>query len=600
MSNQYPFHQPPVPPQDSQGQPSYGVPSSRRGFFDALRYSGFVRSEPRLIGGVLAGLSLKWGIDRTLLRVIFVIAAFAFPVLACAYALAWAFLPEERDGRIHAQSLIVGHFDIAQLGALALFTLGAGNSATYLHVFVGAGLFSLFLPLLLVAGVVAIIALLVTGGTQQRNHPAPTFPSPHGTPVQGFSSPVNGGSAPAPTAAPAAAFASDVPPVVPFPAEAPAFTADAPPSVPAPAEAPAGSPVPPASLPDSAPSVPASDAFAHTPTASTAAFAPALPVPPYPQTPQAQGFPPSQPQSYSQPQRYPQTPAMTNPEYASTYSQPLGAGLPPQSFVAPRPIPPIRHIPVWVNFLITGLLALVFAGVLYVSIYDGISEFTPQIVLVGGGVSLLLVAIPLAIAAIKDRSAYWLMTLSIVGALLAFPVTAGAIAAIQYASSHDEYVQELNYASSAETDLGDVWDTEWDLTDLPAGDTQYFNANNVTGHLTLRVRKDQPIEVRVRSLAGSMVRYHYDTGTQHMEDFAFGLQTDVRYRSVTTTEPVTVVEIANVLGELEILEVDMPEPEPLVPSPAPADSSSQSDSDSDSPQSLSAERSQSGVSQSGR
>ena len=47
------------------------------------------------------------------------------------YGVAWALLPERRDGRIHAEEMILGRFDIALLGALAFVLVGLGRGDTW-------------------------------------------------------------------------------------------------------------------------------------------------------------------------------------------------------------------------------------------------------------------------------------------------------------------------------------------------------------------------------------------------------------------------------------------------------------------------------------
>lgn len=114
-----------VPPAGGWQQP----PPRPTGFFNSLRYSGWYRGDNRVIGGVCSGISARTGWDLALVRgLTAVLAVFVGPVLV-AYALYWAFLPEQSDGRIHVEELLRGHFDAAQLGALVLVLLGLGNAS---------------------------------------------------------------------------------------------------------------------------------------------------------------------------------------------------------------------------------------------------------------------------------------------------------------------------------------------------------------------------------------------------------------------------------------------------------------------------------------
>ena len=77
-------------------------PPRSNGFFNSLRNSGWYRTQPRVIGGVCSGIAARTGWDLSLVRVLTVLAAFFAPVVIIVYALAWMFLPEAVDGRIHA------------------------------------------------------------------------------------------------------------------------------------------------------------------------------------------------------------------------------------------------------------------------------------------------------------------------------------------------------------------------------------------------------------------------------------------------------------------------------------------------------------------
>ena len=97
-----------------------------KGFMNTLRYSGFFRGEPRVIGGVCQGLAQRYGWDVNSVRILIVVLAFLFPVVCIFYAFAWVFLPEARDGRIHVDEMLKGRFDMAIFGAAFMAIFGGG------------------------------------------------------------------------------------------------------------------------------------------------------------------------------------------------------------------------------------------------------------------------------------------------------------------------------------------------------------------------------------------------------------------------------------------------------------------------------------------
>ena len=74
-------------------------------------------------------------------------AALFFPIVCALYALAWVFLPEAKDGRIHVDEMLKGNFDAAIIGAILLAVCGGGTSGIALgifHAFVWIPLFLVF------------------------------------------------------------------------------------------------------------------------------------------------------------------------------------------------------------------------------------------------------------------------------------------------------------------------------------------------------------------------------------------------------------------------------------------------------------------------
>src|SRR3954465_1383597 len=87
-------------------------------------------TEPRVLGGVCAGLARQFGVDPWIVRVAFVAAATAGGIGIAIYALAWAFVPAGsapgRVGRLRtARSTIEITVGIALLALAVLLTFRA-------------------------------------------------------------------------------------------------------------------------------------------------------------------------------------------------------------------------------------------------------------------------------------------------------------------------------------------------------------------------------------------------------------------------------------------------------------------------------------------
>ena len=171
-----------------------GTPTGSEGFFESLRRSGMVRTDERWIGGVAGGLARRFGWDPLLVRALFIVAAMVGGVGLVAYGIAWALLPEERDGRIHLQQLFHGDVDIAVLGAIAMAVVGLGGSAWSPAGWWGDGLG--WVTWLALAG--AGIAVLVTLANRDSRPPLYPPTTPPGAPAPGFTP-----GAPVPTSPPA-------------------------------------------------------------------------------------------------------------------------------------------------------------------------------------------------------------------------------------------------------------------------------------------------------------------------------------------------------------------------------------------------------------
>ncbi|MBO3101615.1 PspC domain-containing protein [Cellulomonas fengjieae] len=197
-------------------------------FFAGVRRLGITRSDDRWIGGVSGGIGDRFGIDPLLVRGIFFATLLLGGLGLVAYGVAWALLPERRDGRIHLEEMILGRFDIALLGALAFVVVGFGRGDSWFFFWGPPEWVQGLLWLTLVGGIVMVIAIV---SNQQSPRPRPSSTDAR------FAPPVSGtGYAAGPAAS--------------YPAPGPAATYPAPP---------AGSPTygaPPAAAPAPAWTVP--------------------------------------------------------------------------------------------------------------------------------------------------------------------------------------------------------------------------------------------------------------------------------------------------------------------------------------------------------
>src|SRR3954453_23619487 len=129
----------------------------------------------RILGGVAAGIARTYGLDVTLVRVLWIIAAIAWIGIP-AYVVAWIAIPPD-DGRADERPR-----DIGLLAGLALVGIGVLIAANR---FVPDGLRvggRFVAPLLLIGGGVAILVLRRPGRpTDGQEGEAPAYASAAGT-----------------------------------------------------------------------------------------------------------------------------------------------------------------------------------------------------------------------------------------------------------------------------------------------------------------------------------------------------------------------------------------------------------------------------------
>ena len=436
-------------PSDPNG--THQQPPRSNGFFDSLRNSGWYRTQPRVIGGVCSGIAARTGWDLSLVRVLTVLAAFFAPVVIIVYALAWMFLPEAVDGRIHAEETFNGNFDVAFVGGVALALVGLFSVIPSVGVFgsfaIGWGVFTT----LIIAGI--CIAAIASSNNQKSGARMSTPNGPqYGTP--------------GPNRAPGASAR--------FAQGAPAYHA---------AGAPGAGPAP-----------------RQADTAFSSRVAPG--APPAGAGSQRGGHGPASPR--------PPRAGWTPPASAPT---PRRWNAPPAPTHRPRTVSGRANLAI--TGLLVLITAAVFAGLywadkgLAIPLITGetVDQTIARIITIGGGVCLLVVGLSLAIAALRDRSAGWLTALSVIGIIMAFPTAAiGTQAArptdfhinvhpggINTETTRDWTVDRVSGGNPAGT-------TVLDLTGAPVGTTKTIVVDwEAWSRLTIQVAEGQPVQIVCQS-----------------------------------------------------------------------------------------------------
>jgi hypothetical protein len=138
-------------------------------FFNSIRAMNLYRAQPRVLGGVCSGISQRYGIDMTLMRILFIVAAL-LGFGGFLYALAWAFLPEVEDGRIHVEQALHGEFTGGLAGAIVL-ALFSGAPAS-----VSLGFFPSFFGNSTLIGIAAVVAVLLIANSRRNSQNYSGYP----------------------------------------------------------------------------------------------------------------------------------------------------------------------------------------------------------------------------------------------------------------------------------------------------------------------------------------------------------------------------------------------------------------------------------------
>ena len=461
--------------------PAWGAPRDPRsaGFFDSIRRSGWFRAENRTVGGVCSGIAAKTGWDLVLVRgIALVLLILGWPLLA-VYGAAWALLPEQRDGRIHAEELIAGRLDAAQLGSGLLILIGlsavvpvsANFSSDSPLAFVGA-----IASFTAVALVIVLFVVVISRSTRAAaSHPVQGPSAAYGHfPASSAGAWSDGRGAAAQGAGPGAAG----PRPSSFDA---AFSAGAP--------APSPSPM------------------ANTGRASE---------PHSGQEWRTQGGPVSGSAGASAQQWQAQGEPGAAPAWAGP--APGGASAPPQARQpysaapawAPPILAPVPRVSRRVNLLLTGFILIVMA-VTFAAMYwasgtasvneDRRSELVVTFGLAGGGACLLIVGLALAIASMRGKNAGWLIALTLVGCLLAVPTVlvglsftnTGSGSAFGSSITDDE---PARFDWSTSVVHGNAYgQATLDLTGAPSDYTGEIAVGASVYEFTISAREDQPVRI---------------------------------------------------------------------------------------------------------
>ena len=150
---------------------TYGQSGMDR-FFNSIRAMNLYRAQPRVLGGVCSGISQRYGIDMTLVRILFIVAAL-LGFGGFLYSLAWAFLPEVEDGRIHVEQALHGDFAGGLAGAIVLALFSGAPASVSLG----------FLPILpsffgnsTLIGIAAVVAVLLIANSRRNSQNYSGYP----------------------------------------------------------------------------------------------------------------------------------------------------------------------------------------------------------------------------------------------------------------------------------------------------------------------------------------------------------------------------------------------------------------------------------------
>jgi len=469
-----PTHSPgPGSPAPTSGpEPAPGSTDHIASFFASVRRTGLVRTPDRWIGGVASGLALRLGVDALLVRAAFGVLALISGAGLVLYAVAWALLPEQSDGRIHLEETIRGRFDAAIAGAGLLLVIGLSWDPGRFGWW-GPWGFGWLDDLFGIALVVFVVSVFVTARRRRRDGTAGGTSTPWSHPSTPWSQPSTPGAG-SPTAPP----------------------------YPGPAPAPSPSPGTPAtgtSWPGATDPAPAGPG-----TRTTAYAGPSLDKRPHAGAAQAPRNSDGPPLESTVPPVPPVGPAAA----AVPPAAPTVIGWSSEKKTEKRVDGPGRAT----IGLVAGLALLAFAGLL---VADRSEAFDGNVGVTTFGVLAVLAGAGIAVAGLRGRRSGTLGFFAIVAIVLASPLVAlqgvgsGLGAGLDAGST--TFMGDSTYrptSSEVATDgfaVG-LGSTTVDLTgiDLPRGETVEVPVHVGAGDLTVLVPSDTPVSAQVDVGAGSI------------------------------------------------------------------------------------------------
>lgn len=163
-------------------------PPTQRGtdsFFASVRGIGLVRTTDRWVGGVAGGLARRFAIDPLVVRGLLAVSVLLGGLGLVLYGIAWLLLPEEADGRIHAEQLVHGDVDVAVLGAVVAIIAGLSAPGTWVPWFADeqSGWWRGLVWLAALALIVVVVVTLARRGSgpgpaTSLRPPGPAWPAP--------------------------------------------------------------------------------------------------------------------------------------------------------------------------------------------------------------------------------------------------------------------------------------------------------------------------------------------------------------------------------------------------------------------------------------
>lgn len=409
-----------------------------------------MRANDRWIGGVASGIALRLGVDALLIRAAFGVLMVLSGAGFVLYAVAWALLPEQSDGRIHLQEAIRGRFDAAIAGAGIMLFIGVfwrtGQFGWW-----GSWGYSWFDGLFWLALTIFAIYLFVTVRKEKSGA---------------------------------------LPPRGQYP--------------------PQGPPVPGAQFPG-APTQPAGPARSSAPGYPTPGPAASVPMPATTAYPAAQGGPgpttaPVPNLSKSAPSQAPYIPYAAPAPYAT---HPGWSGPPPQpgkpAKVKPSK-PPVRGPGAASLGVVVGLALLTFAGLLLADRADVFDGSDGRIFFTTLGVATILAGLGIIVAGFRGRSS------GVLGFIALMAVLVGPFAtfAVGTTVSSGTLIGEGTFTPTTTSEAANGFsigagDLTVDLTDLTltSADAVIVPVHMGVGDLTVLLPEDTSVSAEVRLGAGN-------------------------------------------------------------------------------------------------